>query len=113
MIHVSDKQAQLAGNILREASLNVLIVQGLGVTVLPALPTHCCHRDGQPGDVEVHSSAPTRGLVPGHNTNASSQTNHQIIRLSNNMLMARGAGLQPFVMHKQLLIFSVVEEGES
>lgn len=114
MIHVSDEQAQLAGNILQEASLNVVIVvQGLGVTVFPVLPTPCCHRDVQPGDIEVHSSASARGFVPGQNTNASSKTNHQIIHLSNNVSMARGAGLHPFAMHKQLLIFSVFEEGES
>lgn len=114
MIHVSGKQAQLAGNILQEASLNiVVIVQGLGVTVFPDFPTPCCHRDVQPGDIEVHSPAPARGLVPGQNTNASSKTNHQIIHLSNNVSMARGAGLHPFAMHKQLLIFSVFEEGES
>lgn len=113
MIHVSDKQTQLAGNILQEASLNVVVIQGLGVTVFPALPISCCHREGQPGDVEVHSPAPATGLIPGQNTNASSKSNHQIIRLSQNVSMARGAGSPPFAMRKQLLLFSVFKEGES
>lgn len=92
------------------SKVSKVIVQGLGVTVFPALPTPCCHRDGQPEDVEVHSSAPARGLVPGQNT---SNTNHQTTHLSNNELVARRAGFHPFATHKQLLLFSVYEERES
>lgn len=95
------------------SKVSKVIIQGLGAAAFPALPTPCCHRDGQPGDVEVHSPAPTRGSVPGQNTNASSKTGPQIIHLSNNVSMARGAGLHPFEMPEQLLLFSVFEEGES
>lgn len=110
VIYVSYKQTQLVGNILQEASLNAVIVQGLGVTVFPTLPISCCHREEQSGDVEVHSC---QRLIPGQNTNASSKSNHQIIRCSQNVSMARGAGSHPFAMRKQLLIFSVFEEGQS
>lgn len=39
MIYVSDKQAQLAGNVFQEASLNVVIGQGLRDAAFPVLPT--------------------------------------------------------------------------
>lgn len=38
-IYISDKQAQLAGNIFQEASLNVVIVQGRGDAAVPVLPS--------------------------------------------------------------------------
>ena len=72
-----------------------------------------CYRDVQPGDAEVRFPAPTRGSVPGQNTNASTKTNHRRICLLNNVSIARGGGSHPFAMRKQLLIFSVFEEGES